>query len=433
MQEGTNFFFELMKTTRHFFPDLQNRLSGVKDTRNSAYTIYDPDELLFSAILKNMMALESMRSMDENLNTEICIENVYRALSKERKENLPHHDTLNDFLERLDVYDLEKTRKYTISRLISSRVLERYRLLGKMYVIIIDGTGLFKFKEKHCEHCLRREVENPKTGEKTKIYMHHVLEAKLLMGDKVLSIGSEFIENESEDVKKQDCELKAFYRLARRLKKEYPRLPICIVGDSLYACEPAFRLCEENNWGCLIRFKAGSMPTVAAEADAICNMGEHETSKDNSIFINDISAQKRELNFLKKTELRKNPKMDESPTITFTYLTNIKITKGNADELVEVGKDRWEIENEGFNRQKNHRCFIEHACSKHYGAMKCHYLLAQISEIIMQLYESGVKSIRVANWGIKMISSLLLESIRTRFLADEDIKNLGKALQIRFT
>jgi hypothetical protein len=432
LRGDTNFFFELTRITKHFFPELRKRLSGVKDSRKRAYTTYDPDELLFCVMLKNMLAVKSMRGTDESLNTETCIENVYRALSKEKKDNLPHHDTMNDFLKTLPVSELEKVRKHMMGRLLSARVLEKHRLLGKRHVILIDGTGLFKFDKKHCEHCLKREIANPKTGEKKTVYMHHVLEAKLLAGDTVFSVGSEFIENESEDVEKQDCELKAFYRLAERLKKEYPRLPICIIGDSLYACEPVFRLCERYGWKFLIRFKAGSIPTVAAEAEAIRIMGGHEIGKDGSVFINGVAAEKRTLNFLEKTERRENPKDGESGVVTFTYLTNVGITKGNAGELVAAGRDRWKIENEGFNIQKNHRCFIEHACSEHYGAMKCHYLLAQIAEIIMQLYENGVKSIRTAIRGIKTISSLLSESIRTRPPADEDIAKLAEPIQIRF-
>lgn len=38
-----------------------------------------------------------------------------------------------------------------------------------------------------------------------------------------LSCDSEFIENESEDTTKQDCELNAFYRLAKRVKETYPQ------------------------------------------------------------------------------------------------------------------------------------------------------------------------------------------------------------------
>lgn len=56
-----------------------------------------------------------------------------------------------------------------------------------------------------------------------------MLEAKLVLGDGFfISIGTEFIENELEDVSKNDCETKAFKRLSERLKKEYPRLPVCV-------------------------------------------------------------------------------------------------------------------------------------------------------------------------------------------------------------
>lgn len=56
---------------------------------------------------------------------------------------------------------------------------------------------MFSFKEKHCEHCLRKVHKNKETGEIERIeYYHNVLEAKLILGDMVFSIGTEFIENE---------------------------------------------------------------------------------------------------------------------------------------------------------------------------------------------------------------------------------------------
>ena len=81
------------------------------------------------------------------------------------------------------------------------------------------------------------------------------MEAKLVVGKIVISIDSEFIENEDENVNKQDCEMKAFYRMAERIKKEYPRLPIIISGDALYACEPVMKKCKENKWEYILRFK----------------------------------------------------------------------------------------------------------------------------------------------------------------------------------
>jgi hypothetical protein len=48
--------------------------------------------------------------------------------------------------------------------------------------------------------------------------MHHVLEAKLVVGDMVLSIGTEFIENENENEKvtKQDREIKSIPSVSRK-------------------------------------------------------------------------------------------------------------------------------------------------------------------------------------------------------------------------
>lgn len=58
-----------------------------------------------------------------------------------------------------------------------------------------------------------------------------MLEAKLVPEDEfVISIGTEFMEIESEDVSKNNCETKAFRRLSERLKKEYPRLPVCAIS-----------------------------------------------------------------------------------------------------------------------------------------------------------------------------------------------------------
>lgn len=68
--------------------------------------------------------------------------------------------------------------------------------------------------------------------------MNCEIEYKIVLSSNVvISMGTEFIENEKEDVTKQDCELNAAKRLLDRIKKEYPRLPILIQGDALYAIE----------------------------------------------------------------------------------------------------------------------------------------------------------------------------------------------------
>ena len=56
--------------------------------------------------------------------------------------------------------------------------------------------------------------------------------------------------------------------------------------------------------------------------------------------------------------------------------------------LVEAGRRRWKIENEGFNTQKNHGYYLEHLFSKNYQAIKNHYFLMQIGHMISQIMEA---------------------------------------------
>ncbi len=242
----------------------------------------------------------------------------------------------------------------------------------------------------------------------------------------VLSIGSEFIENESEDVTKQDCELKAFYRLSEKIKHTYPRLPICILGDSIYAAEPVFKLCDENKWMYLFRFKEGRIKSIANEYTKIKAI-EGKDEDEDVVWVNEISYNDRKVNVFEGTvEDKKGVKRK------YLFITNMRVTERNAGTMLSIGRSRWKIENQGFNTQKNIRYHIEHANSHNYNAMKNHYLLTQIADILVQLFENGLSIFRLVKKTAKEISSKLLEAIRTRSLTDEDIQLLAKPKQIRF-
>lgn len=336
-EEKINFFVEFIKIKEHFFQDIINRLKMVKDKRHKSYIDYEADILLFSLIMKNSCGLESMCAMTEKFNKYECIENIAKVLGYDSLADLPHHDTINNFLITLDNTEIEKIRDYMIRELLNKRSLECYRLLGKYWCVAVDATGLFSFNERHCEHCLKKEHKDKKTGEIIRTtYYHNVLEAKMVLGDMVFSIATEFIENEDENVKKQDCELKAFKRLQATLKKKFPRLPICLLADSLYACEPVFEICDTNNWKFLIRFKEGSISTVANEFEILKQM--KETSNASCVWVKDISYNKRLINVI-ETEIE-----IEDKTTTFVFITNINITPKNADEIVNAGRSRWKIE-----------------------------------------------------------------------------------------
>lgn len=220
---------------QHFWKDLNIWVNEMTDPRNPSYISYTQADLFFMGILKNVCAQKSMREMDENFNTGVCIDTLAWMSGDRNLKEMPHYDTLNYYLERLSPQCLAGLRVKMLASLIRSKQFYRNRLLGKYWRIVLDGTQLFCFKEKHCENCLRTTYTT-KDGGKETYYYHRVLEAKIILGDKlVISLDTEFIENEKEDAEKQDCEINAAKRLLGRLKKTYPPaasmypggLPVC--------------------------------------------------------------------------------------------------------------------------------------------------------------------------------------------------------------
>lgn len=424
-----NPLIELLKVQNHFYKNLWSDFSDVKDPRHSSYIDYTSDVMLAMTLMKNICDIRSMQGMSSIFNSEEYIANTALITGKGELNELPHYVTVNDFLSRLNPDELSAIRSKMINDLIRKRSFEKARFLDKYWLIIVDATQLYTFKEKNDDKCLTRTFTNKETGEKTTQYYHSVLEAKIVLGDDlVVSIASEFIENDGEDAErqkkmsieeiKQDCETKAFQRLALKLKTAFPRLPICIMGDSLYASEKVFQICDNNQWKYLIRFKDGRIPSVAAEFHLLKER-EIQNQKDGAKWVNGISYNKRIVNVMEfifqknKTELR------------FQWITNLEITKKKVLQFVETGRKRWLIENEGFNIQKNFRYEITHANSKNYNALKNHYLITQIADIILQLYEKGIPIIKELKKTIKNISSDLLASFG-RQLTKEDISNTEK-------
>ncbi|MBN1888416.1 MAG: hypothetical protein JW850_10515 [Thermoflexales bacterium] len=147
----------------------------------------------------------------------------------------------------LDVPEVQDIVTGMTEGLIRSKVLYPYRLRERYFLVGIDGTGMLTFPERHCPHCLTR------TSKDRTLYYHPVLEAKLITSQGlVCSLMTEFIENPDEFPTKQDCELKAFYRLAERLKRRFPRLPICLLLDGLFAGGPTFSICDKYLWKYII-------------------------------------------------------------------------------------------------------------------------------------------------------------------------------------
>lgn len=81
------------------------------DPRNPSYTVYTQSDLALMGILKNICAVKTMRSMEEQFNEEICIDTLRILSGDEKLEEMPHCDTLNYYLEKLSSKCLAEVRK----------------------------------------------------------------------------------------------------------------------------------------------------------------------------------------------------------------------------------------------------------------------------------------------------------------------------------
>jgi len=430
----------LYKTMRQFFPGFNNWIKTMKDPRDKDLIEYPIQQMTWFGILIFMLRLGARRQMNFKFNTQCARENL-SVLTGTEVESITHDTNLSYFLKKLGVEELIKLRSRMINRLIRMKVLSRFRIEGH-YPVSVDATGQLVFDYEHCEHCLRQEHKDGRV-----YYYHPVLEAKIVVPNGMaLSIATEFIENKdgkdntNTEKAKQDCELKAFKRLAEQLKRDFPQLKICLLLDGLYANASVFEICRKNGWKYIITFKKGSMPATFQEYQDIKKMDEEcenvdeyedEAIKQDYQWVNDIDYKDYKLNVLECQETDKNKKKKK----TFIFVTNFKIHYQNVRTLHKGGRLRWKTENEGFNTQKNQGYQLEHAYSQHPVAIKNFYILLQIAHIINQLMEKGsllADQIQKVFGSLKNISDQLLECLRTSVLGHIRIRAINNSrYQIR--
>jgi hypothetical protein len=374
-------------------------LSRLPDPRKAQGKQYGMGDIMMGG-LSLFLFKEGSRNQMNNHRLDGYFSAHYQQLFRRK---LPHQDTVHDVLCALPNEQLEGVKMETMSRMFEQKWLRQFRLLGKYYLVAVDATGIVSFDKPHCEHCLTKTSKNGKTT-----CFHYVLEAKLVTSDgHALSLATEWIENPSGKFDKQDCERKAFKRLAKKLKKHYPRLPICIVADGLYPYQDAFRICEDNEWKFIFVLQEGSLKTVQRAlllprlrppAATYCTV-KHGwyISQEYSYQENIDYHQTYTLNWIQCIETKQRANREKtvlshppSEPSVFEYVTNVQPDRDNVRAIGAGGRFRWKIENEGFNTQKCGDYELEHKfCYHSYNGLKNYYTLLQIAHTINQLVEKG--------------------------------------------
>lgn len=340
-----------------------------------------------------------------------------------------------------------------IQQLLQRKTFHRNRYRDKWFCIAIDGSGVGSYDHQRDKQCLKTTSKNGKIT-----WFHNVLEARMVTPNGFsVSVATVWIENpEDGEYDKQDCERKAFIRMADKLKALYPRLPILILADGLYPYEGFFAICKANQWAYCVTFKDGNLPSVWRQANELTVSQANNTLTQTSLqpggktivqehrWVNDLAYHEHPVSFLETVERVSLSHADgskaELQVTRFAYLTALQLKPQNVAGTSQVGRLRWKIENEGFNTLKNAGYGMTHQYArKSYTAMKNYYQFMQMAHIIHQLMTLSTrfkeKFMSTGNHPtLKHLWTLLVGAmIWTQFSEQEIAHRINTRQQFRFS
>ena len=417
-ERGKVALWQIKKVLHCHFPDLSLRLSALSDPRKGVqYTI---EEILMAAVVSFLLKCSSRNAFNLKSKDKQFRQNYYRMF----RLGLPHMDAVNELLEKMDTEAFEALRCRLLSSLIEKRVVHRLRFFSKYFCVAVDATGAYQWGDTPPEairaHALKKVSASGKTT-----YFSLVLEAVLICSNGMsIPLMSEWVANDGQQYDKQDCELKAFKRLAVRMKNYFPRLPICILADGLYTNVALMDICKQYQWQFIVVFKDGNLPSVWEEVNSLLPLERNNTSQQTSCdstwwyanhyqWVNDIEYQKHNIHWVKCACENQHRKTGEKKNNKFVFLTSMKVERQNVVSILSAGRARWNIEDH-FNTQKNRGGELHHKFNRvNFNAVKNWHNIRQLATLIGELVEFSAEMQSLKNQIPKMTWKEIWENLNS--------------------
>jgi hypothetical protein len=448
-----------VKVYRATLPVLLKRLSQIADPRQPRKIRHKLTVLMIYGILCFTFQMSSRREANQKMTRPVFEANLRRLFPD--LEELPHQDTLARLLARIDVAEIEQAHLDLIRQLIRSKKFRRY-LIGGCYPIAIDGTQKFTRAQCWDAACLERKVgskkaSDPPPAEPEKQYYVYVLEANLaFQNGMVIPLLSEVL-NDTEGPSpkdKQDCEQRAFQRLAQRLKEGFSHLPILLLLDGLYANGPIIALCRQYHWDFMIVLQDGSLPTVWEEIQGLQKLERAPTwtqkwgnRRQRFQWFNQIEyvyadpATQRTKQHQLHVVICQEDWDEIAPESTalrpkasrHVWISAEPLHRGNLHSRCNLGaRHRWGIE-AGLLVEKHHGYQYEHCFSYDWEAMRGYHYLMRVGHALNVLarYSTGLAKY-VRDLGVRGLIDFVRQTIANPWLKIEQLQQIATApCQIR--
>ena len=449
IDERTKAAAKQIKIMRGKLPILLNRLKKIPDPRNPKKSKHKLTVIMIYGILTFVYQMTSRREANRTMTRPIFMQNLQLLFPE--LESVPHNDTLMRLLARIDVSQIESAHIELIRRLVRNKKFRRY-LINQCYPVAIDGTQKMVRDYIWSKECQQRKVKSKKSKKDKKEekkpkmqYYVYVLEASLAFHNGlVIPMMSEFLNYAEGDISqnKQDCELKAFKRLAERLKKEFGKLKIMVLIDGLYPNGPIMELCKKYHWQFMIVLQDKSLKSVWDEYAGLkkllpknCHIQKWGNRKQRFQWVNDIDyyydSDKKKIVLHVVTckeewlEIDKNTGVQVTKTSKHAWISSKPLTGQNVHERCNLAaRHRWGIES-GFLVEKHQGYQYEHCFSYNWNAMRgYHYLmrLAHMFNVLTQYSVCFVKYIKES--GVRGAILFIRETMAASLLKDVRVKSL---------
>lgn len=445
---------EKLKIYRAVLPTLLKRFHKVADPRNPKTIKHKLTVLMLYGILAFAYHMTSRREANREMTLPMFRENL--RLMFPELESLPHQDTLNRLLSRIEVDKIEEALVELIQRFIRKKKFYRY-LVSDRYPIAIDGTQ--KMVRDWCweEDCLERQVQcklPDGTASTRPQYYVYVLEASLAFANGItIPLMSEFLRytEGDQEINKQDCERKAFGRLAMRIKEKFPKLRIQVLLDGLYPNGPIMEICRQYGWQYMIVLQDGNLPSVWEEVEGLRKLQTRNqldrtwgNRKQHFWWVNEIEyrygdreRKKQVVHVVVCQDSWKEVDPGSAQIVTKTskhaWLSSEPLSRENVHERCNLGaRHRWGIES-SFLVEKRQGYQYEHCFAHNWNAMKGYHFLMRLGHLINILTQHTEALAKlVVQRGVRGLIQFLRETCKGPWLDPERIRQvLASSCQIR--
>ena len=378
-------------------PKLLKDLEKIPDPRNPDKTKHKLTVLMVYGWLMFVFQFSSRRAVNKEMTQPQFKENL--GLLFPEVEALPHADTLFRLLRDIDIEQIEQAHIKLVRRLIRGKKFRRF-LINNCYPIAIDASQKAAGDTLWDSELLQRTTGKDENAH-TQYYVY-VLEANLAFHNgMVIPLLSEFLEygKGDSDRNKQDCETRAFHRLAKRIKSLFPRLPILLLLDGLYANGPVMERCEHYHWQFMIILKDKNLKTVWRDIEGLrpwqpnnCHKQTWGKRRQLIWWVNDIEYHyqgKIIRTHVVVCEEEWEEVDAEGQTISKTsrhvWMSSRMLNRNNVHERCNLGaRHRWGIE-ACFLVEKHQGYQYEHLFGFNWNAMRGYHYLMRMAHMFNTL------------------------------------------------